>query len=170
MNVQRTKTEAIARGFVGILCATLMLTAGAKVLSVIAGSSGLLQIVDPLFALKFDYLLLAAAALEVGVAAICILRPVVEGLVALAWLSLVFLAYRIGLWSIGWQKPCGCLGNLTDALNISPQLADNFMKSLLIFMFVGSISLLLLNGRERVARATADSAGTGGDGEGISSI
>jgi len=170
MNVQRIKTDALARGFIGILCATLILTASAKVFSVIAGFSGLLQIDDPLFALKFDYLLLAAAALEVGVAAICILRPVVEGLVALAWLSVVFLAYRIGLWSIGWQKPCSCLGNLTDALHISPQLADNLMKSLLIFMLVGSVSLLLLNGRERVAGATADSAGTGGDDESISSI
>ena len=56
--------------------------------------------------------------------------------------------YRIGLWWIGWQKPCSCLGNLTDALHISPQVADNVMKGLLAFMLIGSVSLLILHQRQ----------------------
>ena len=27
-----------------------------------------------------------------------------------------FLIYRLGLWSIGWHRPCGCLGSLTGFL------------------------------------------------------
>jgi hypothetical protein len=73
------------------------------------------------------------------------------GLGAIAWVSTVLLVYRFSLWWIGWKKPCKCLGNLTDALHISPQLADDVMKGLLAFMFIGSVSLLVMHYRQNRA-------------------
>jgi hypothetical protein len=137
----------------------LVVTAAAKSWSVF-GESTLLREVDPLFGLSFRTLMVVAATLEIGVAAICLLRPAVDGLLAVAWLSTAFLAYRVGLWWIGWKKPCNCLGNLTDALNISPQVADNVMKGLLAFMLIGSVSLLILHWHNKGAAQPGETSST----------
>ena len=135
--------------FLRAVALILAITATAKLFSGVSGVGGLLREYDPLLGLRFANLLYIAATLELGVAAICLFRPAVDGLVAVAWLSTVFLVYRVGLWWTGWQKPCNCLGNLTDALHISPQLADNVMKGLLAFMFIGSVSLLVRHCHQR---------------------
>ena len=131
------------------------ITAAVKLLGGALGAEGLLRENDPLFGLRFVSLIQIAAVLELGVALVCLLRPVIEGLVAVAWLSADVLAYRIGLWWTGWQKPCACLGNLTDALHISPQVADNVMKGLLAFMLIGSVSLLVAHHRQSRAVGSA---------------
>lgn len=137
----------------------LVFTATAKFWSAF-GETTLLREADPLFGLSFRTLVLVAAALELGVAAICLLRPAVDGLLAIAWLSTAFLTYRIGLWWIGWKKPCSCLGNLTDALHISPQLADNIMKGLLAFMLIGSVALLVAHRRTEVTSESCPAPNT----------
>jgi len=53
------------------------------------------------------------------------------------------VVYRLGLWWMHWHRPCSCLGNLTDALHISPQVADNVMKVLLAYLLIGSYGLLI---------------------------
>jgi len=98
----------------------------------LTGESTLLLERDPILGIKFSHLMQLAATLELGVVAVCFFRPTVDGLLAIAWLSVMFVSYRVGLWWIGWKKPCNCLGDLTDALQISPQLADNIMKGLFV--------------------------------------
>lgn len=139
-------SHAMKNAFLYVTAIMLVITAGAKVWSLI-GDSGLLYEVDPISDLTFGNLLSLAAALELGVAAVCLFRPAADGLLAVGWLSTIFITYRICLWWINWEKPCSCLGNLTDALHISPQLADDVMKGLLGFMLIGSVSLLILNRR-----------------------
>jgi hypothetical protein len=46
------------------------------------------------------------------------------------------------MWWMHWKRPCGCLGNLTDALHISPVLADDIMKVVLAYLFISSYGLL----------------------------
>ena len=100
--------------------------------------------------------MLAVGVLEIVVAIVCFVRALrTLGLELVTSVAIVFSAYRIGLWWIGWQKPCSCLGNLTDALHISPQLADNVMKGLLAFMLTGSVSLLILHQRQGRINSTA---------------
>jgi len=50
-----------------------------------------------------------------------------------------FVVYRVGLWWIGWHRPCGCLGNLTDLLGISPHTADTIMKLVLAYLLAGTL-------------------------------
>jgi hypothetical protein len=133
--------------FLQIACVVLCLSGFAKVWSAI-GASIIPTQTEPIGGVRIDRLLLIAAVLEFSVVALCIFRSVIVGLLAVAWLSLVILAYRIALWWVGWEKPCGCLGNLTDALHMSPQLADNIMKGVLAFMLLGSVSLLILHWRK----------------------
>jgi glucan phosphoethanolaminetransferase (alkaline phosphatase superfamily) len=145
--------------FTRLAAFVLLVTAIAKLWSVFQGSR-LLDDTDPLIQVPFTVLLLIAAALELCVMAICLFRPTVNGLVAVVWLCSLFLSYRIGLWWVGWQKPCSCLGNLTDALHISPQLADNIMKGLLAFMLLGSISLLILHRRSATPAKPEEASST----------
>jgi hypothetical protein len=128
----------------------------------LTGDSTLLVERDPFLGIQFSHLMFLAATLELGVAAVCFFRPVVDGLLAIAWLSVLFVSYRAGLWWTGWTKPCSCLGILTDALHISPELADSVMKGLLAFMLIGSVSLLFMHWRAaRLNRQAGDMVANG---------
>lgn len=133
--------------FTTITIAVLCLTAYAKIWAS-GGDSQALTVRDPLLKHDMGTLLLVSAGFELSTVAVCLISAVKQRLFLIAWLSTSFVSYRIGLWWIGWRKPCSCLGNLTDALHISPQLADNVMKGLLAFMFIGSVSLLIAHHRQ----------------------
>ena len=123
--------------------AILAITGIAKIWSGL-GNSKFLAVVDPIIGIKFGFLMLAVGAAEIVVAAVCFFskrQTLALGLVA--WMSTNFVLYRLGLWWMDWKKPCSCLGNLTDALHISPQTADNIMKVLLAYLLIGSYGLLI---------------------------
>jgi hypothetical protein len=122
----------------------LLFTGAAKILSGL-GKASFLNVSDPLFNIQFRNLFILVGLIEIIIAMVCFCSS--RQLLALklvAWLATSFLIYRIGLSWIGWHRPCSCLGNLTDALHISPQLADNAMKAVLIFLFIGSYGTLVL--------------------------
>jgi len=132
--------------FAGIF---LLATAAAKLISA-NGDARVLQNQDPVFSIPFRYVFRFVGALELLIAAICFLSRragLQAGLVA--WLSTNFVLYRIYLLWIGWHKPCSCLGNLTDALHISPQTADTVMKIILAYLLLGSYASLFWLWRQR---------------------
>ncbi len=113
------------------------------------GDSQLLVVVDPILGIRFKHLMLLMGVGEIAIALVCFFvqrQTLALGLVA--WLSTNFVVYRLGLWWMNWKKPCGCLGNLTDALGISPQAADNIMKVLLAYLLIGSYGLLIWQWRK----------------------
>ena len=114
------------------------------------GNSKFLAVVDPIIGIKFGQLMLMVGLAEVAIALVCFFskrRTLALGLVA--WISTNFVVYRLGLWWMNWHRPCNCLGNLTDALHISPQTADNIMKVLLVYLLLGSYGLLVWQWRQR---------------------
>ena len=122
----------------------LLLTGAAKVLSGL-GHASVLAAPDPIFVLPFGKLMLAVGAAEVVIAVTCFSPKANQrlklGLVA--WLATSFLAYRFGLWAVGWHHPCGCMGSLAGALHLSDQAADSIMKVILAYLLVGSYAILL---------------------------
>jgi len=137
------------RWFVQSVGAVLTVTGIAKILSSL-GNSKFLDLVDPITGIKFGQLMLLVGVAEIAIALICFFgkrQTLALGLVA--WTSTIFVVYRLGLWWMGWKKPCSCLGNLTDALHISPQTADNIMKVLLAYLLIGSYGLLIWKWRTR---------------------
>jgi hypothetical protein len=91
----------------------LGLTGLAKVWSAF-GDMKLLMLPDPITGLSFKYMMLLAAGAELPIAAICLFTKAHRfGTTLVAWISTNFLVYRLGLWWMGWKKPCGCLGNIT---------------------------------------------------------
>jgi hypothetical protein len=116
----------------------LAFTGFAKLISSL-GTARILNSPDALFHISFGRIFQLAAVVELCVAAICFLnknRMLQAGLIAL--LSSNFLLYRIGLYWEGYHGLCHCLGNLTDALHISPQTADTVMKIILAYLLIGS--------------------------------
>ena len=113
------------------------------------GSSKFLAVLDPIIGIKFGQLMLLVGLAEIAIALVCFFskrQTLALGLVA--WMSTNFVAYRLGLWWMDWKKPCSCLGNLTDALHISPQTADTIMKVLLAYLLIGSYGFLIWQWRQ----------------------
>jgi hypothetical protein len=122
----------------------LLITATAKFISSF-GHGTILDVNDPLFGIKFRSLFRLVGCVEAVVAIICYFgkqKWLASALVA--WLATSFVAYRIYLIEVGYHKPCTCLGNLTDALHISPNAADMIMKIILSYLLVGSCTTLTL--------------------------
>jgi hypothetical protein len=129
--------------FLRLAGTALALTGLAKALSAI-GPARALDTADPLIGIRFRQLLLLVGVAELFIAFFCLFTDRRRlSLLAVAWISTNFLVYRLGLWFIGWHGPCGCMGNLTDLLHISPHLADTIMKGVLAYLLVGSYGMLL---------------------------
>lgn len=129
--------------------AIFFVTGIAKILSA-SGNAEILQRSDPLLGMSFRHLILIAAILELAVAGVCLFgKSRTISIIIVAWLAAGLLTYRLGLWWIGWRRPCSCLGNLTDAIHVSPQAADNIMKGVLAYLLVGSYATLFSLWRQR---------------------
>ena len=127
----------------------LLATAIAKLVSA-GGSARILQYPDPILEISFRNVFWIVGITELIIAFVCFLGKRL-GLqsVLVAWLATSFLAYRLGLWWSGWQRPCSCLGNLVDAIHISPQVADNVMKGVLTYLLIGSYATLFWLWKQR---------------------
>jgi hypothetical protein len=129
--------------FLKLAGAILAVTGLAKAFAAI-GPARALDAADPLFGMAFRQLFLLVGLSELLIAFICLLterRGI--SLLLVASISGGFLAYRLSLWVVGWHRPCGCMGSLTELLHISPGTADNIMKGVLAFLLIGSYVLLL---------------------------
>ena len=123
--------------------AFLTITGLAKIWSGL-GNSKFLSVVDPIIGIKFDHLMIAAGLIELCIALFLFFsKKEMLSVYLVAWVSTAFLAYRLGLLYMGWHRPCSCLGYLTDALHISPKLADNIMKVVLAYLLIGSYGILI---------------------------
>ena len=124
----------------------LMITGISKLLEISFNSGRILEIMDPILSIKFKHLLLLAGVAEISVSVYCVLSVLKNRIAkALAWIVILssnIAAYRMALWVMDWQRPCNCLGNLTDALHIPPQTADTAMKIILAYLLIGSYGIL----------------------------
>ena len=139
--------HAVPKWFLLSAGAVLCVTGIAKVWSAL-GSSKFLEVVDPIVGIKFGHLMLAVGVTENVMALVCFFsKRQTLALALVAWISTSFMVYRLGLWWMDWHRPCSCLGNLTDALHIPPQVADNIMKAVLTYLLIGSYAALFSQAR-----------------------
>lgn len=128
------------------------MTGLAKAFSAI-GPARALDAFDPLIGIPFRQLLLLVGLAELLIAFFCVFTDKRRlSLLAVAWISTNFLVYRFGLCFIGWHRPCGCMGSLSDMLHLSPRAADNIMKGVLAYLLVGSYGILFWQWRQRRAQ------------------
>ena len=104
-----------------------------------------MQGVDPLLGVKYVVLFLLVGTVEIAVGAYGFLgRNPLAQLGALAWLGVSFVAYRVGSWIIGAVKPCGCLGAFRQILVWIANHQEQCAVGTLVFLLIGSHSLLAL--------------------------
>lgn len=133
---------SLPRRFVLSAGAILTVAGVAKVWSSL-GSAKFLAVADPIIGIKFGQLMLFVGLAEIAIALVCFFskrQTLALGLVA--WLSTNFVVYRLGMWWMNWHRPCGCLGNLADAVHLSLLTADNTLKVSLTYLLLGSVGLL----------------------------
>lgn len=132
--------------FAGIL---LFFTAAAKLISSF-GDAEILQRPDPLLGISNQHVFWIVGTLELAIALVCLsgrMLALKAGLVA--WLATAFIAYRLGLWWIGYEKPCSCLGNLTDLLLIPRETAHTAIMVILAYLFMASYGTLFWLWRQK---------------------
>ena len=157
LNSSASPRSSVGTWFVRAAAVVLAVTGVAKVWTSFAPTK-VLAVADPLTGISFGHLMLAVGVLELAIASVCFLAKSQKlKLVLIAWLATNFLAYRLGLWWTGWHKPCSCLGNLTDALHISPQTADMAMKIVLAYLLIGSYASLFWLWRQKRKTAVQNS-------------
>jgi hypothetical protein len=137
-------TGVVFSAFVASAVVLLLFTSAAKVASAFRGTRDL-QLPDPV--LEFvttRHLFLTAAVGEVVVVLVSVWgRSQGLQLSAIAWISSLFLLYRIGHFWLGLPVGrCPCLGNATDWLHLSPHSVDLITKLVLIYLVGGSCILL----------------------------
>lgn len=121
----------------------LLLTAAAKLISA-CGSALVLQLPDPILGIRIRFVLCIVGTAELGLALVCIFGKRTDvGTGCVAWLATMFGVYRLGLLWIGYNKPCPCFGNVTDALHLSPEVVDVAMKIVLGYLLIGSYTALI---------------------------
>lgn len=116
----------------------LTLTGTAKWISALSDVA-VLHTPEPISGFAYRYVLPVIGSVELCAAAVCFIRPMGRaGLVVVSCLSSAFVSYRIILWSLGWQGPCRCLGDLSDPFGVPPATVDFLLTVALAYLFVGS--------------------------------
>ena len=108
------------------------------------GDAKILAFQDPILNIPEGQLVVGVGVIEIFISCVCFsnINKLIK-LVAIALLSTCFVIYRVGLAVVHYQKPCSCLGGITDLLHIPQSIADLFMKFVLFFLLTGSYFLIL---------------------------
>ncbi|HEV2695802.1 MAG TPA: MauE/DoxX family redox-associated membrane protein [Verrucomicrobiae bacterium] len=139
----------------------LLITSAAKLISA-TGHARILENPDPIFAIPFRWVFWIVGGIEAIIATVCFFsRQDRLRAVLLACLTSNFVFYRAGLYLLHYQRPCSCLGNLTDAVHVSPKIADAAMKIILAYLLFGSYAALLWLRRQK-HKVSHGSASPGG--------
>lgn len=156
-----TKILEKRRGFLIAAGVILGITGFAKLFTV-TGETTLLAVSDPIFGMPFGTLMVIVGLVELVIAGFCLFSSLnTLSTLMVAWIASVFLAYRMGLRVVDWQRPCGCLGNLTDVLGMSPQAAEWLSVGLLGFLLIGSYTFLFLGYKGGGIKAADEPTPTG---------
>ena len=128
--------------------AVFVMTGAAKLISAF-GVSGIHHLPDPIFGIPFGKLMFAAGMVECLLAVMCLFVQNIYTVGAVTAFSTGLFFYRLGLWWIGWQRPCRCLGELTDVLHVPANAADIALKLILVFLLTGGCLCLVAHWRRK---------------------
>jgi hypothetical protein len=140
--------------FAGML---MCISAIAKIIGA-SGKAPIIHMPDPIFAIPISYVLQSVAGLELVIAFVCFFGNRLKWQAAsVACLSSNFLAYRFGLFLLGYHKPCNCLGSITESLHISERTADSAAKIIIAYLLLGSYATLFWLWRQRKTAVSVSS-------------
>jgi hypothetical protein len=120
-----------------VSAAILVITAAAKLVTVMLSNSVRLAYIDPLVGVRTSYLLSGVAISEIIAAAVVITVPstAIRGF-ACMFFGGEFLIYRIFHYLYQLPQPCPCLGALSDWIGISVKTADCVLLGAAMYLAV----------------------------------
>lgn len=106
-----------------VSCVALLLLAGISKIIAIYQDQPFLYLRDPVISsLTIRKSALLAATCELVIVAVfLIIRSYLFLILAISWLSTVFLLYKLALYLLGGGLPCACLGYFSHMAHLSPQ-------------------------------------------------
>ena len=125
--------------------AILLLTGLAKLFSSL-GTAEIFEVLDPVFILKFRYVLVGVGLVELAVATVllCGLHWELKALLTL-WIGGSFAIYRVGLVMLDFDAPCPCVGSVAKSLGVSEKVTRLGTASAMLYLLVGSTVLLAVH-------------------------
>jgi hypothetical protein len=121
----------------------LAVTASGKLYSTL-GAARILDYADRLLLLPNRWILFGVGAIEIGVVCVLLFSRIDRfKLIALLWLSSMFVLYRSARWYFHVAEPCKCLGRWTEKLPFMPQTVEFALELLVAYMFAGSLLFYL---------------------------
>ncbi len=116
----------------------------------ISGGHEILLIPDPIFGIPYKKLLGIAAIFEIGVAISCLSLKLCNNTKAICLIVLgnTLAAYRAGLWAVGWDIPCSCMGGLADGLGLSLESASRISLGVIIYLITGGYLTLFIKNQD----------------------
>lgn len=132
----RAKRAAI-RAFL-VSAAIVFGVAGISKLLGAAGEHATLEEKDPILLIKTRYVMLCVGLVEI-MAAVYLVRGrlTVKKLWLTVWVAGNLIHYRAIIAVVGVTRPCGCLGNLTDFLPLTPRGIDLTLQAILVYLLLG---------------------------------
>ncbi len=123
---------------------TLLLTGVAKLLS-LANSRGIVESTEPLTQLPWGIVILPAGLWELALgAAAWRVYPLHRNLLLVAETATILLSYRIGIWLMGINHPCPCLGHIEVWMLFPPGATDTILTTMLTCWLAGALIYLVV--------------------------
>jgi hypothetical protein len=131
----------------------LFITALVKFVSGL-GHNRILDYSDPVFHIDYRSLFIGSAVAEVAVAVWFMVSNSSYKYYISLWLGSAFVMYHILLGYLAPGKWCPCLGTLTGAAHVSPEVADYSLKAFSVYLLVGSAYFIIINSK-RISKVKA---------------
>ena len=149
------------RLFIASATALLTLTSLAKGYSA-TGNVKVLGIPEALLPMTIRQALWLVAAIEaVTVLLLLLSRSDCLRLNLILWLAGNFILYRISALLLIAGKPCPCLGSITENLPLKPATIDHILTMIVMYLFFGSLFLLLAQRKQNPPERLAAQEPTG---------
>jgi hypothetical protein len=135
--------------------AVILFIAAMILFSSARGTAPILDWLDPLLPFSNRHVFMLGGILGLGLSAYLFLGSERETkTTSIAWLSIICLIYRLGLWWAGTPDPSQYLGNLTARFSIAPEVLNLVPWVLLGWLLIGSLTLGMF---QRISRRTTKS-------------
>lgn len=155
MSSNRSPLQGALPNLVRTVGLCFMLTGGMKFVTLFS-NVGILDSSDPVFNIPFRYVLASVGTLEIVVAALMLARPGAPRCLISGWsLAASIATYRIALYYMEYQKPCNCLGSITEIFKISERSADNIAIAILAYIVLALALATFLSASNRKGLSTA---------------
>ena len=134
--------KGVPRLYIFSVAWILLATSLAKIYSA-GGTARVLDLIDALLPITNRQTLWLVGLIEMAIVfALLLGRNEPVKLTCIAWLGCNFALYRLGVMFLTVNKPCPCLGSITEMLPLKPATIDLILQTVVLYLMFGSLFFL----------------------------